>query len=235
MIFPYLTVPFSFSESSWHWLQETVKPIAEDYQLNAPSNAALVIPSDNFFLQWNTSAARTELQNFFKEFGLQDGDIQFFIYKKLETPLREFRGNPHIDTARSLSSLKDDAQDVTFRFNILLYGDEDIEMVWWKHNRSSSVIETIEFIAPNGDLARRIQAKGGPPSPKGSRHNQYSLLGVPEFKSNSLAKLNQTASFVRTDILHALNWNGKNPRFILSIRFFQPWAVIENLRHRKSP
>lgn len=224
MLVPYLTVPFSFSESSWQWLQETVKPIAEDYQLNAPSNAALVIPSSDFFLQWNTSTARTELQEFFKKFNLRTGDIQFFIYKKLENPIREARGNPHIDTTRSPLNLSADARDVTFRFNILIYGDEDTEMVWWNKNRYDPAIISMKFLRPDGSYSARLQVAGN------SIEERYLNIKDPDFSSNDLAILNKKSSFVRTDILHALHWNGKNPRFTLSVRFFQPWSMIENTK-----
>lgn len=229
MILPYLTVPFSFSDPAWQWLQETVKPIAEDYQLNAPNDSALVIPSNDFFLQWHTSTARTELQDFFKKFSLQTGDIQFFIYKKLEKPLKNFKGNPHIDTARSPQDPNADAQDVTFRFNILVYGDENSKMIWWNKTRHDPAIISVKFLRPDGSYSARLQPYGN------NNDEKYLAVGSPDFIADNLAVINKRSSFVRTDILHALQWNGNNPRFILSVRFFQPWAMIEKIRNNQLP
>ena len=220
---PYLTVSFKLSPEAWSWAQEITKPMVQDYQDNAPLSAALITPEPDMIQAWKESKAYAEINAFTKTYGLEDGEVNFFIYKSLNAPLEDPRGNPHIDTTGP-DRYTGDKYDIPIRFNILLSGDEDQEMFWWNCDRDHWKVRVAEFPRPNGVPAKRLQAKGGVEK---SRAGQYKLLGEPDFKCNTLAKLNQKSSFVRTDILHSINWDGKSPRLLLSIRFQQPWANLK--------
>ncbi len=223
MQLPYLTLPFSFSDSAWRWATNIIRPMVDDFQRTAPLDAALITPTPSQLQLWNNSKVYAELQDFFQPIGLTGGDIQFFIYKKTVKP--QDLGNPHIDTTGP-DRWSGDAEDINFRFNVILYGDEDTEMFWWNKNRHSPDVVSKEFPRPNGVPAKRLQAIGE------TRQEQYAAIGEPDWRSNSLAKINTEGSFVRTDILHAINWTGRSPRFTLSIRFQQPWSIIEAYRER---
>jgi len=202
---PYLTVPFKLSVASWDWLQDFLEPIAIDFQINAPNMSALVQLKDDTLQQ---SEAWSEIVQFLKNYGDFELLPQLFIYKTLSHARTIILGNPHIDTAG-----KDGTEyTIPFRFNILTKGDENTEMVWWQHNRDSSVVTHATFMRPDKTMVGRLQAKGG------RLADQWNNVGEPFARSVALAKKQEYASFVRTDILHALNWTGAEPRIILSVR-----------------
>jgi hypothetical protein len=209
----YKTVQFKFSDQSWSWLQEFFEPIVSDYQLNAPAASALVKFKDHEYQQFMSSSAWSELEQFLQEYNITDGYPQLFIYKTLPNPRENILGNPHIDTVGGDGT----ATNIPIRFNILMSGDEDTEMVWWDIDRNSNLIVNEKFLNPQGQLVGRLQVKGSTPA------ERWKLLGEPSHRNNELAKKQEYASFVRTDILHALNWTGASPRLILSVRTTQPW------------
>lgn len=209
----YKTVQFKFSDQSWSWLQEFFEPIVSDYQLNAPAASALVKFKDHEYQQFMSSSAWSELEQFLQEYNITDGYPQLFIYKTLPNPRENILGNPHIDTVGGDGT----ATNIPVRFNILMSGDEDTEMVWWDIDRNSNLIVNEKFLNPQGQLVGRLQVKGSTPA------ERWKLLGEPSHRNNALAKKQEYASFVRTDILHALNWTGASPRLILSVRTTQPW------------
>lgn len=211
---PYLTVPFKFSDQSWTWLQDFFGPIVDDYQKNAPAVSALVKFKDHDYSTFIASDAWAELDQFLRSFGIDDGYPQLFIYKQLDKERSSILGNPHIDTTGG------DGTEFTvpIRFNVLINGDENTEMVWWNIDRNDDVIVNEKFLNPLGQNMGRLQVKGTNPN------ERWSNLGAPAHTNSSLTKKQEYASFVRTDILHALNWTGNNPRLILSVRTLKPWA-----------
>ena len=210
---PYLTVPFKFSDQSWTWLQNFFGPIVSDYQQNAPAVSALVKFKDQEYAEFVASAAWTELDQFLRLYGIDDGYPQLFIYKQLDKSRPSILGNPHIDTTGG------DGTEFTvpIRFNVLISGDEDTEMVWWNIDRNNDVVVNEKFLNPLGQHMGRLQVKGSNPA------ERWSNLGAPVYTNSSLTKRQEYASFVRTDVLHALNWTGNNPRLILSVRTLKPW------------
>lgn len=224
---PYYTIPFSLSKESLQWIKERTDPMVENYQLNAPLDAALIEFPRESMQEWYDSAAWQEILAQLERFGLQTEPlIQFFIYKRLNKPKGDPRGNPHIDTYQGIDGF------IPIRFNILLDGEDDQEMVWWdiKNFLTDDRLHVVEFPRPNappGTMSKRIQARGA------NMEDRWETVGEPEYRCSNLAKINEYASFVRTDVLHALNWNGKNPRLILSVRFKEPWSMIERFLEDK--
>ncbi len=212
----YKTVQFKFSDQSWTWLQKFFDPIVSDYQLNAPAQNALVKFKDQDYKEFIQSSAWIELVKFLKQYGITDGYPQLFIYKRLSNPKENILGNPHIDTQGGDGT----EVNVPIRFNILINGDENTEMVWWDIDRTSQLVVNEKFLNPLGQHMGRLQVKGSTPA------ERWKLLGEPTCRNNTLAKKQEYASFVRTDILHALNWTGNNPRLILSVRTTQPWDQL---------
>lgn len=222
---PYLTVPFKFSDQSWTWLQNFFEPIVNDYQQNAPAISALVKLNDQNYSTFIASGAWLELDQFLKLCGIDDGYPQLFIYKKLDHARPSILGNPHIDT------MGGDGTEFTvpIRFNILVNGDENTEMVWWNIDRNNDIIINEKFLNPLGQHMGRLQVKGS------TANERWQQLGQPDYSSNTLTKKQEYASFVRTDILHALNWTGNSPRLILSVRTLKPWTIIKDGRQGLSP
>jgi hypothetical protein len=182
--------------------------------------------------QWYHGPAWREIKAFTDSAGLPPGEIQFFVYKS-RPPIDDPRGNPHIDT-KGTNDHDGDRFDVPVRFNILLRGDTNQKMSWWNRGRDDPAVEVFLFKRKDGSLARRLQARGARSQtyPDGSKSEQYSHIGPADWTCDKLAQLNARASFVRTDILHALDWTAHSPRFVLSIRFMEPWNTIELYRTR---
>ena len=222
---PYLTIPFSFKEETLNWAKNKVAPIAENYQKTAPLDAALIEYYNGELQEWYESNVYKEVLEHLKVLGITEKPtIQFFIYKKLEKmyPL-PWLGNPHIDTYKGVDEV------TTFRLNILIEGDDDTEMVWWNiHDRLNDPrLHNVKFPKPEDPtkFSTRCQAVGE------TKEHRWITAGKPDWSKKHLAKQNVYASFVRTDYLHALNWSGKNPRVILSLRFLEPWDTnVEALR-----
>lgn len=217
---PYHTIPFSLSEESLQWLKEKTAPLVENYQLNAPLDAALIEFPKEDMQEWYDSFVWEEILAQLAPFGLQtEPVIQFFIYKRLNHPKGDPRGNPHIDTLRGIDAF------VPVRFNILLDGEENQEMVWWdiKDHTTDDRLHVIEFPRPNappGTMSKRIQVRGG------SMEERWATAGEPEYRCSNLTKFNEYASFVRTDVLHAINWDEQKPRLVMTVRYQEPWDMI---------
>lgn len=221
---PYLTIPFSFKEKTLEWAKDKLAPIVDNYQKTAPLDAALVEFVNGEIDEWYESDVYTEILNHLEVLGITEKPlIQFFIYKKLAKMFPPpWLGNPHIDTYKGVDEI------ATFRLNLLIEGDDDTEMVWWNihdmHNDPR--LHIVKFPRPNDPtkFSTRCQAVGD------TKEEKWITVGKPDWSKRNLAKQNVYASFVRTDYLHALNWNGKNPRVILSLRFSTPWEQLENIR-----
>lgn len=215
----YKTVQFKFSDQSWNWLQDFFGPIIEDYQQNAPLISALVTFKDQEYQQFLQSSAWEEITNFLQTYKITDPYPQLFIYKRLPHARTTILGNPHIDTSGDNGT----AYDIPIRFNILMQGDENTEMVWWDHDRNSSAVTESKFVRPDGQTVGRLQATGN------TLEDKWKSAGEPTASCSNLAKKQQYASFVRTDILHALNWTGNSPRLVLSIRSANTkWSQLDN-------
>lgn len=224
---PYLTIPFSFSEKTLTWAKEKVAPIADNYQKTAPLDAALVEYYGDELREWYESDVYKEVLAHLEVLGITEKPvIQFFIYKKLEKMYKfPWLGNPHIDTYKGVDEV------TSYRLNLLLEGDDDTEMVWWNiYDRLNDPrLHNVKFPRPDDPtrFSTRCQARGE------TKEERWITAGKPDWSKKNLVKYNTYASFVRTDYLHALNWSGKNPRVILSLRFLEPWDInIEQLRDR---
>ena len=160
-------------------------------------------------------------QKHFEPLGLtpDQQQVQFFIYKTLPARRVDVRGNPHVDTYRGGAAV------VPARFNILLDGEPDQEMVWWDTAvpwQTDPRLQLVEYPSPvdSRQKWKRIQVLGN------NSAERWNLMGQPAHRSRHLTKFNHSASFVRTDVIHALNWTGARPRLMLSIRFFHDWSTI---------
>jgi len=206
---PYLTIPFRFKEDNLSWFKSFIQPIVEDYQLNAPLDSALVSFSTEQMAILNSSKIWQEVLTFAQQYKLDTPWPQLFIYKRLDSPRDTVLGNPHIDTAGA------DGISVTVqaRLNILIQGEDSTEMVWWNCDRSDTRVEQVAFTRPDNTLLGRLQIRGRTPS------ERWKNLGEPDHRARHLARYQEYASFVRTDIVHALNWTGVEPRVIFSIKF----------------
>lgn len=223
---PYLTIPFSFKDETLAWAKNKIIPMVDHFQKTAPLDAGLCEFPRESMQDWYDSDVYKEILAHLQVLGItEEPVIQFFMYKKLEKMYPfPWMGNPHIDTYNGIENVS------TFRFNLLLDGDDDTEMVWWdihdiKNDPRLHVIQFPKATDPT-KLSVRCQVLGD------TKEERWITAGKPIWSKRYLAKYNIYASFVRTDYLHAINWNGKNPRFILSLRFSTPWEQLENLRDR---
>lgn len=213
---PYYTVPFKFSNESLKWLVENSKDIITNYD-----SGLLHLNTEDRSMWINSPVWREILEFTTKRLSLSPGPhLQFFLYKKNKTTTF-WQANPHIDTHPGPTGTDDTKDSVPVRFNILLIGDEDQEMVWWDIDRNHPVMEIGTCLRDDGIVTKRIQVKGN------TTKEKWAALNTPTWKTNKpLTKFNEYSSFVRTDILHALNWTTNNDRLILSVRFLIPWEEL---------
>lgn len=218
---PYLTVPFAFTNKSFDWLNNYLDPIVEEYQINATLASGLLNFSNSQLQDIYSSTAWTEIVEYTIQRKLNNPRPQLFIYKRLQRPRPIILGNPHIDSYGDGGI----GNIVAVRFNIMLRGEDSTEMVWWNKDRNSPDVVRTEFARPDKSVHGRLQARGN------SLEEQWQILGEPDFRATNLARVQEHASFVRTDILHALNWTGNQPRLIFSVKFDDhSWENVEQLR-----
>lgn len=218
---PYLTVPFAFTSKSFDWLNNYLNPMVEEYQINATLASGLLNFSDSQLQDIYSSTAWEEIVEYTTQRGLSNPRPQIFIYKRLQKPKPITLGNPHIDSYGDSGV----GNIVAVRFNIMLCGEDSTEMVWWDKDRHDTTVIRTEFIRPDKSVHGRLQARGN------SLVEQWQILGLPDFRATHLSSVQEHASFVRTDILHALNWTGNRPRVIFSVKFDDHlWEHVEQLR-----
>ena len=229
MDIPYYTIPFKLSQESLDWIKTITDPLVQEFQEKGIGHSGLLYDtlSPEQKDEWLSSTSWQEINKHFEPLGLvpDTSRIQFFVYKKMEVR-SDIRGNPHIDTHEGIKEI------VPARFNILLNGDDDQEMVWWDTIvpwQNEPNIHIVEFQHPEypDKKSPRAQVRGN------TIEERWTTVGEPVYRCNTLTKINECASFVRTDKLHALNWTAKNPRLILSIRFFQEWSTIKEVLERQ--
>jgi hypothetical protein len=214
---PYLTVPFKFTPKAWTWLLDFAKSIASDFQRNAPATNALLNLTHEQIEAIKSSPVWPEIVAHSQQYNLTDPWPQLFVYKELPRPRPFSQGNPHIDTYGTDQI----AETSCVRFNILVTGEDTTEMSWWRHDRTSSLITISQFQRPDLTWANRLQLDGD------TIEQRWEKLGAPDYCTTELTRIQEYASFVRTDLVHALNWTGNQPRVVLSIRYKDAWKVIE--------
>jgi hypothetical protein len=218
---PYLTVPFALSDNSFNWLNKYLDPMVLDYQKTAPMVSALVNFNSDQLQDIYNSSAWAEIVEFVTQKGLSNPRPQLFIYKSLRKPRPVILGNPHIDSYGDGGI----GNIVAVRFNIMLRGEDTTEMFWWNKDRTAPDVVRIEFARLDKSVHGRLQAQGN------SLEEQWQIIGEPDFRATNLARVQEHASFVRTDILHALNWTGNQPRLIFSVKFDDhSWENVESRR-----
>ena len=223
---PYLTIQFSFTPDTLEWVKIESMKVFEKYQQDAVNEGGQVPLTLSQKRLWYTSKAWDEICEHMAPFNFEyPYDLQFFIYKP--GPVRtDIRGNPHFDNFEitDINNIK----PVPFRFNILINGTEDQEMVWWNVLPNDSNIELSKFNShfDTKVFSYRYQVKGS------TLAERWDNIGPPDWTNASLTKYNKWASFVRTDLCHGINWTrGYNPRFLVSVRFKDSWDKIEEMRN----
>jgi hypothetical protein len=216
---PFLTVPFKFSPEAFIWIMEFCDPIVSDYQQRAPQNSALISLTGEQVTTIMKSSAWQEIVELGNQYDLHEPWPQLFIYKDLDHPCLSSLGNPHIDTYGPGGI----AYTCSIRFNILLRGEDTTEMVWWNKDRFDPAMTTKVFQRPDFTVTGRIQVIGSTPE------ERWQALGEPDYSATNLSRVQEYASFVRTDIAHALNWTGNQPRVVFSIRYKDTWDRLNKL------
>lgn len=224
---PYLTVPFSLSDEAWNLAHEMIKPIIDDWTKNSPIagglyNQAGVSDKPKYSDEWKQTIVWKEIETFTKSVGLTDGELQFFIYRV--TPnYADPRGNPHLDALGVGEDIP--RNPVKVRFNIPLFGEDNAKMRWWNKDMHHPDINISDFIRPDGSKGKRLDVRGA------NINEKYINVGPPEWETDTLWELNKKASFLKTDILHCVDWDGQHLRAVLSARFLkQDWDTIEKYR-----
>lgn len=205
---PIINFPFRFDNESLLWISENKESLYEKFDRDFPEAGGFGFntPSAAESKDFQSTPPVKKINNFLKNLGLSESYVHLAIYKPRTERTTSRIENLHIDYPQYIS--------LPARFNVLVDGDDESRMHWWNHGQSSDKVkfETI----PTG---KRWRVPG-----KNSKQ-QIELIGPPDYSSDSLSMIQETGSFVKTDIVHAIERTGTR-RFIISARIFHPWEEI---------
>lgn len=212
---PYLTVPFSFSDEALNELNAIVDPLYDEFITSGVlgGNQVQLTSRDGWQDLFHESLPGRELQSIIDQYKLNRPTYQLFMYRPVDGQTGEL-GNPHLDSLTPEIFCP-------FRFNILLEGDPSHEMVWWDLDASSNLIEFVTFEHVDGRKSWRWQVAGN------TIKERLDKIGTYTWRSGNLSIPQKTASFLRTNKVHAIEMHGKK-RIVLSLRFDKSWENIEN-------
>ena len=162
--------------------------------------------------QWPESIATNELRLFLKQYNCTTDyyGISAFVSNSSDF----FIGNPHID-------LKFDrfgnSHRIQTRFNVLVQGTAQDEMVWWqdwRYGDSRLVDNTFKSLSGFSYTSKSI--------PGDTMEERWQCLGTPtEIKSNLLVP----SAFVKTDCAHTVSVSS-GPRLIVTVAIDKPLHEI---------
>ena len=124
-----------------------------------------------------------------------------------------FEGNPHVDIIR----IKGEQVPIRTRFNIMIEGNIDDTMYWWKDiSWGSDRLIQNQFTLKSGITYNSYSIPGD--SPK----ERWDYMGEPFNKKD---KLLTPSAFVRTDCTHTVNVS-PGPRLIITVAFAETFDDI---------
>jgi hypothetical protein len=208
LISPIINFPFKFDNESLTWIAENKELIYEMFDRDFLESGGFWFnnPDTPESVNFQSTPPAKQITNFLKKLGLTKTYIHFAIYKTVPKRIGTNIETLHLDAPQF--------NVLPGRFNVLVDGDNDSKMHWWNHGTSSDKV-SLEIIP----VGKRWMVPG-----KNSKE-QIEVVGKPDYSSESLSVVQETGSFVRTDIIHALERTGGR-RFIISARIFHPWEEI---------
>lgn len=208
LIPPIINFPFKFNNESLIWITENKELLYEMFDRDFPESGGFWFnnPDTPESFNFQSTPPAKQITNFLKKLGLTKTYIHFAIFKIVPERIGTNIETLHIDAPQF--------NVMPGRFNVLIDGDNDSKMHWWNHGTSSNTV-SLEIIP----VGKRWKVPG-----KNSRE-QIKVVGEPDYSSESLSVIQETGSFVRTEIIHALERTGRR-RFIISARIFHPWEEI---------
>jgi hypothetical protein len=124
-----------------------------------------------------------------------------------------FEGNPHVDIIR----INGEQVPIRTRFNIMIEGNIDDTMYWWKDiNWGSDQLIQNQFTLKSGITYNSYSIPGDSPM------ERWDYMGEPSDKKD---KLLTPSAFVRTDCTHTVNVS-PGPRLIITVAFAETFDDI---------
>ena len=205
---PHINIPFKLSKESTKWFDGNKEKIYTEFDAKYPELGGFWFnnPSEWPAILFQSTPPALEVKKFLADLGLTNTYIHYMIYKPRNCAKQMLQ--LHIDAPQFIV--------LPARFNILIEGNDNSSMHWWNHSTDSDKVK-LENI-PTG---RRWKVPGQ------TTAEQIELIGPPIITSNTLSSVQETADFVRTDIMHSMEKDGSR-RFILSARKQHPWEEVYN-------
>ena len=124
-----------------------------------------------------------------------------------------FEGNPHVDIIR----INGEQVPIRTRFNIMIEGNIDDTMYWWKDiSWGSDQLIQNQFTLKSGITYNSYSIPGDSPM------ERWDYMGEPSDKKD---KLLTPSAFVRTDCTHTVNVS-PGPRLIITVAFAETFDDI---------
>jgi hypothetical protein len=124
-----------------------------------------------------------------------------------------FEGNPHVD----IMQINGEQVPIRTRFNIMIEGNPDDSMYWWKDiSWGSDQLVQNKFTLRSGHGYDSYSIPGNDPK------ERWYYMGEPSDKKD---KLLTPSAFVRTDCTHTVNVS-PGPRLIISVAFSETFDDI---------
>lgn len=193
---------FSFSKEACDWALAQYSS-----KLNTKVAHVLdIIPKDSSLQQcWSNSLIGQELNEFLSNYNL---DInQYGINLLISNDDRTWY-HPHIDFMFNGNKFV----GVKSRFNVMILGTPNDEMVWWPDWASDDPrITYSEYKDINNNTFKM------PGIPGNTTEERWDILGTPKIKTTNLYQ-NNTSAFVKTDCAHAVHVS-PGLRFLTTVGF----------------
>jgi len=194
---------FKFSQDAENWIRDRYKDhfitqFGHNYdvtQINPTSQA-----------EWRASKAGQELLEFLSTYNCNISELSITAHLCNKSEFKRRLIHPHIDFIRPNGVLT----VVNTRFNILILGNPEDEMIWWTSVKAdSNKLKEVTYINPRTNISYNTLTIPG------NLNKKLEELGDYDFKQSNLLT---PSAFVRTDCMHTLSVT-PGPRLVVTVGF----------------
>lgn len=205
---PIINFPFKFNNESTIWITENKESMYNIFDAEFPENGGFWFnnPEHPKSKEFQSTPPARQITDFLKNLGLSEPYVHIAIYKPESERISSQIESLHIDAPQY--------RLLPARFNVLVEGDSLTKMHWWNHGPSS---DKVKYETVPGGKRWKVPGK--------TSKEQIEHIGPPAYSSDLLSAIQETGSFVKTNIVHAVERSGSR-RFIISARLFHPWDEI---------
>jgi hypothetical protein len=198
----YYKTNFEFSQDSKKWILDRYK---NNFDNEYGHNYDVTQLTPDLQKEWRDNAGK-ELLEFLSAYNCNISELSITAHICNKSEFRPRLIQPHIDFIRPNGVLT----VVNTRFNILILGNPEDEMIWWTSvEANSNKLKEVTYINP------RTNASYNTLTIPGNLNKKLEELGDYDFKQSNLLT---PSAFVRTDCMHTLSVT-PGPRLVVTVGF----------------